>query len=100
MSESDEVEAEAFQPKAFGIVGDSNVRNHINTTNCRAHPNMKSAQVLSCGSLEIFIDTLRQVKSVADICIVSCLTNFLASAIEGPSTVSHHVEPVLTAPLA
>ena len=92
MSESDE--QEAFQPKAFAVVGDSNIRNHINKTNCRANPNLKSAQVLSCGSLEIFIDILRQVKTVADVCIVSCLTNFLTSAPEGPSTVSHRVEPV------
>ena len=37
---------------------------------------------------------MRQVKTVSNVCIVSCLTNFLASA-EGPSVVAHRVEPVL-----
>ena len=80
--------------QAFAFVGDSNIKNNVNKTNCRAHPNMKSAQVLVCSSLETFADTLRQVKSASDVCVVSCLTTFLIAA-DGPSTVSHRVEPVL-----
>ena len=90
MSESDL----PVQIKAFCLVGDSNIRNNVNKTNCRAHPAMKSAQVLICTSLEVFVETLRQIKTVSDVCVVSCLTNFLASA-DGPVTVSHRVEPVL-----
>ena len=80
--------------QAFAFVGDSNIKNNVNKTNCRAHPNMKSAQVLVCSSLETFADTLRQVKTASDVCVVSCLTTFLIAA-DGPSTVSHRVEPVL-----
>ena len=80
--------------RAFALVADSNLRPHINKTNCRAHPMMKSAQVLSCGSSEVFIETLRQVKTAADVCIVACLTSFISSA-EGSPIVSHRVDPVL-----
>ena len=90
MSESDV----PILPKSFCLVGDSNVRNNVNKTNCRAHPNMRAAQVLICTSFEVFCETLRQVKTVSDVCVASCLTNFLASAT-GPVTVSHRVEPVL-----
>ena len=81
MSESDL----PVQIKAFCLVGDSNIRNNVNKTNCRAHPAMKSAQVLICTSLEVFVETLRQIKTVSDVCVVSCLTNFIASA-DGPIT--------------
>ena len=61
----------------------ADLRSHINKTNCRAHPMMKSAQVLSCGSVEIFAESLHQIKTTSDVCIVSCLTSFISSA-EGP----------------
>ena len=89
-----ESETPPFKIDAVTLLGDSNIRNYVNKTTSRAHPNLKSAQILSCGSLTIFVETLRQVKTVSNLCIVSCLTDFLASA-DGPSIVSHRVEPVL-----
>ena len=95
MSESDEeVPAHVPAVRAFYLVVDSGLRSHINKTNCRAHPMMKSAQVLSCGSVEIFAESLRQIKTTSDVCIVSCLTSFISSA-EGPPIVSHRVDPLL-----
>ena len=82
------------QLRAFALLGDSNIQRHINKASCRASPGLKSAQVLPCGHLEIFLDTLRKVKPEITICIVSCLTNFITGS-DGPPTVSHRVNPVL-----
>ena len=86
--------ASASQVRAFALIGDSNIHRHINKTSVRAHPSLKSAQVLPCGNLGIFAATMEKVKSDIDVCIVACLTNFLASA-DGPSTISHRINPVL-----
>ena len=83
-------------PQAFAIVGDSNVRPHINKNSCRGNVQLKNAQVLSCGYLGIFAETLSKIKGDSTVCIISCLTNFLSkSNPDGPSTVSHRVDPVL-----
>ena len=82
------------QSRAFAILGDSNVRNHVTKTSCRSNPQLKDAQILSCGHLGIFAETLVQVAGDSTICIVSCLTNFLTSAT-GPPSVSNRIEPVL-----
>ena len=84
------------QSRLFSLVGDSNVRNHVNKNSCRANPFLKNCQTLSCGNLGIFITTLGQVRAESNVCVVSCVTNFLTGAsAEGPSTISHRVEPVL-----
>ena len=83
------------QARAFAILGDSNIRNHITKTSCRANAQLKSAQVISCGHMGIFSESLSKVKSASAICIISCLTNFLASKKEGPSTVSSRIEPLI-----
>jgi hypothetical protein len=44
--------------------------------------------------LELFEPSLTKIRDVSDVCIVSCLTNFLASA-DGPESISQRVEPVL-----
>ena len=80
------------QVRAFALLGDSNIQRHINKTSVRAHPDLKKAQVLPCGHLDIFAETLGKIKPDVTVCILSCLTNFLASA-DGPSTVSHRINP-------
>ena len=87
-----------FITMLFSIVGDSNVRRHMNVSNCRAVPMMSSAEMKSCGSLAIFAETLRSIRSDSSSVIVSCISNFLTSsdAGDGPSTLaSLRVEPVL-----
>ena len=84
-----------IQARAFAILGDSNIRNHITKTSCRANAQLKAAQVLSCGHLGIFSENLSKVKGDTAVCIVSCLTNFLTRKTDGPSTVSSRVEPIL-----
>ena len=86
----------ASQIKAFALLGDSNIQPHVNKASCRAIPGLKNAQVLPCGHLEIFLETLRKVKAEVDVCLVSCLTNFITGASDqGPPTLSHRVAPVL-----
>ena len=86
--------AAASQIRAFALLGDSNIHRHINKTSCRAHPSLKTAQVLPCGHLGIFSGTLEKIKTNVNVCIVACVTNFLTGA-DGPPTISHRVNPVL-----
>ena len=79
----------------ISIVGDSNVRRHMNQQNCRSHPRMSTAQVKTCGKLETFAESLRSVRSDVTIVIVACLTNFLTSIDGASSSVSLRVDPVL-----
>ena len=78
----------------FSLLGDSNVHPHVNKTSCRANPQLKAAQLLRCGSLELFSDVLNYVRPESTVCIVACLTNFISSA-SGPALVSSRVSPVL-----
>ena len=80
--------------RAFTLIGDSNIRNHVNKNTVRANPALKAAQVLSCGYKGIFTETLSKVRAESSACIVACVTNFISS-VEGPATVSLRVEPVL-----
>ena len=83
--------------RSFALLGDSNISPHINKTSCRANPSLKSAQVLSCGYMGIFAETLAKVRPDVNVCIIACLTNFLtsANAPSAASTVCQRVEPVL-----
>ena len=78
----------------FSLIGDSNVRQHVTKNSCRASPSLKACQVLFCGNIETFASSLGKVRAESNVCLVSCITPFIASA-EGSSSVSHRVEPVL-----
>ena len=82
------------QLRAYALIGDSNIQRHINKTSVRASPCLKGAQVLPCGHVGIFPDTLSRIKADVDVCIMACFTNFLTSA-EGPPPVSHRIDSVL-----
>ena len=80
----------------FSLVGDSNVRRHLTQFNCRNCPQMSSAEVKICGTVEIFSETLRSIRSDSTACLISCLTNFLAStSSEGPCSAVSRIEPTL-----
>ena len=87
------------QPRCFSLLGDSNIRNIATKTNCRANPVLQSAQIIPCGNLQLLTPSLEKVRAETTVCVLSCLTNFLTSA-EGPSTISHRIEPVLQDVLA
>ena len=78
----------------FSLIGDSNIRRYLNKNSLRGSPLLKSCQVLSCGHPEGFAAALGKVRSESTACIVSCISNFVADA-DGPTSVSHRVDPVL-----
>ena len=78
----------------FSIIGDSNVKRNISKTNARACPQMSGAQFLQCGRLQLFEESLRSIRKESNVCIVSCVTNFLTSSEEEPM-VSRRIEPIL-----
>ena len=82
------------QDRVFSVIGDPNVHQNINKTNCRANPLMKSAQVVACGRMELLVPSLDKVRAASNICVLSCLTNFLTMS-ESASSVSHRIDPVL-----
>lgn len=90
----------AFQSHVFSLLGDSNVKRHMNPMSCRDRPQMSSCQVLPCGRLSAFAETLKSLRSESTVVIVACLTNFLTSSEEAGSTVSFRVGPVLQDALA
>ena len=86
---------EMAQSRYFLVIGDSNVHRHFSLVNSRACPLVKASQLLTCGRLQVFSESIRQIRKETTVCIVSCVTNFL-TASDGASTVSLRVEPVLT----
>ena len=66
----------------------------MNKTAVRASASIKNAQVLSCGHLETFPDSLKSVRATSNVCILSCLSNFISSC-EGPSSITARVQPVI-----
>ena len=76
------------------MVGDTSVRGYITKNSCRANVSLKNAQVLSCGTLELFEDTLKKTRADSTACVIACLTGFLAAA-EGSSFVGQRIGPLL-----
>ena len=83
------------QARVFTLIGDSNIQRHVNKTSHRASPVLKASQVLFCGHIGIFRESLDKVRSESNVCVFSCFTNFLASADDGPDTVAQRIDPVL-----
>ena len=81
--------------RCVSIVGDSNVKRHMSTNNCRDRPLMSGAQVIQCGCASLFTASLKSIRAESNVCVVSCVTNFLTSTT-GSSSVTLRVEPVLT----
>ena len=79
----------------ISLIGDSNVRRHMNPTNCRDRPPMLSAQVVPCTKLEIFRQSLQSVRAEASVCIIACVSNFLTDSNVQSSSISQRVEQPL-----
>ena len=78
----------------FTIIGDSNVKRHMNPLSCRDRPLMSGAQLLFSGRLEVLSESINQIRAESTVCLFACVTNFLTKS-DGSSTVSLRVEPVL-----
>ena len=80
----------------FSLVGDSNIKRHMSPLNCRDRPLMSGAQILPCGKLVTLAESLKAIRAESNVCILSCVTNFITSAKDVSSTVGVLVEPVLS----
>ena len=80
----------------FCVVGDSNVLNHVTNTSRRAHPLLKSSQIVPCGHLAVLSESLLKVKGDVTACILSCVSNCLSEVeVSTSSSVASRIEPVL-----
>ena len=81
--------------RCVSIIGDSNVKRHMNSTNCRDRPTMLEAQVIQCGRLSTFAASLKSVRAESNVCVLSCVSNFVTSLpAQNSSSLSVVVEPV------
>ena len=81
--------------RCFSILGDSNLKRHMNPTNCRDRPLMSGSQILPCGRLAMLAECLKSVRESSTVCVLSCVTNFLTASTSAGSSASFRVEPVL-----
>ena len=79
----------------FTVLGDSNVKRHLNPVNCRDRPLMSGAQNLPCGHLALLSEAIRSVQKESNVVLLSCLTNFLTSSEAAGSSLSLRIDPVL-----
>ena len=63
----------------FSILGDSNIKHHMSPTNCRDCPLMSNTQLIPCGNGQVLAEPLRPIWKESNVCIISCITNFLTS---------------------
>ena len=71
------------QARCVTIIGDSNSKRHMSENNIRGRPLMSGAQVVQCGRMPLFSEALKSLRVESDVCIISCMTNFLTNA-DGP----------------
>ena len=79
--------------RIFSLLGDSNIKRHMNPTNCRDRPLMSGCEVLPCGRLSVLAESLKSIRSESNVVILSCLTNFITMSEESGSTASR-VAPI------
>ena len=85
--------------RCFSLVGDSNIRRNINSVNCRDRPLMKGAQVVVCKRMSLLSEALKEVRAVSNVCVVSCISNFISDAEDEEGSVStprSRAEPVIS----
>ena len=82
------------QSRVFTLLGDSNVKRNVTKTNTRALPQLVGSQILTCMKLELLDEVLGQLRKESNVCVVSCVTNFLTSSEEDAKVV-RRIKPVL-----
>ena len=85
--------------RCFSLIGDSNIRRHMNPTNCRDRPLMSGCQVIPCTKMSTLSEALKSVRAETTVCILACVTNFMTSSTE-TGVVSHRIVPILQDVLA
>ena len=83
-------------PGVYTVVGDSNLRRHMNPQNIGSRPYMVGAQIKTCSSPDTLGEVLRSIRAETTICILACLTNMLTSIDGDSASAGLRVQPVLT----
>ena len=78
--------------RLFSLIGDSNIKRHMNPTNCR-DPVMSGCQVLHCGRLAVLAESLRSVRAESNVIILACISNFVTRSEESGS-IANRVDPI------
>ena len=78
--------------RVFSLVGDSNIKRHMNPTNCR-DPVMSGCQVLHCGCLAALAESLKSIRAESNVLILACISNFVTRSEESGS-IANCVEPI------
>ena len=81
--------------RCYSILGDSNVKRHLNPMNCRDRPLMSGCQQVPCGKLALLGEALKTIRPESDVCLLSCVTNFITGSEDAGSSVSFRIDPVL-----
>ena len=85
------------QLKCFSIVGDSNVKRNMVSSNTKGRSPMSDAQVLHCGRLSLLSTCLEKVRADADACVLACISNFISGSIPAmESSVMSRVDSIIT----
>ena len=84
------------QLRSFSIIGDSNVRRHLQaSTTTQGRPLQSNAQFIPGGGrLSVLASALLSVRTESDACIVACITNILTGT-PSASSLSLRLEPVM-----
>ena len=83
------------QVRVFSLLGDSNVVRNMTPFNCRDRPLMKAAQCVPCQRIDVFAESLRQVRAESNVCLMSCVTNFLTRSDSAQGSISQRIEGIL-----
>ena len=85
------------QTLVFSLLGDSNVVRNMTPFNCRDRPLINSAQLIPCGRLDLLAESLHQIRAESNICLMSCVTNFLtgSDSAQVSGSVSQRIDPIL-----
>ena len=81
--------------RCFSILGDSNVKRFVTMVNRRASRDLDSSRIILCGKIGLLADALQEVRAESDVCIVTCISNFVSSAADSSSNISLRIEPLL-----
>ena len=80
----------------FSVVGDSNIKRHLNPVSCRDRPMMSGAQVIPCGRMITLAESLKSIRVESNVCILSCVTNLITGVKDASGTISVVVEPIFS----
>lgn len=79
----------------FTLIGDSNVKKHMNSTNRSGRPLLEASEVLLCTRRELFPQCLSKIRAESNVCVLSCITNFLTATEDSSSSISVRIDPTL-----